>query len=77
VRKTALNLAAVKEENVTLKAEVKKLVQQLEANYMITIHGVPKEEPLLDVVGKIGDLLDITVEEHQIADTYRISIKKM
>jgi hypothetical protein len=75
-RETALNLAAVKEKNVTLTAEVKKL-QQLDANYMITIHRVPKEEPMLNVVGKIGDLLDITVEEHQIADKYRIRTKKI
>jgi hypothetical protein len=76
VRETALELVAVKEENKTLKAEVKKL-QQLEANYMITIHGVPKEEPLLEVVGKIGGLLDIIVEKHQIADIYRIRTKKI
>jgi molybdate-binding protein len=42
---------------------------------MITIHGVPKEEPLLDVVGSIGGLLDITVEKHQIADIHRIRTK--
>jgi hypothetical protein len=76
VKETAMGLAAVKEENATLKAEVKKLQQQ-EASYMITIHGVPKDKPLLDVVRKIGNLLEITVQEHQIADMYRIRTKKI
>jgi hypothetical protein len=69
------DLNLVKTENLALKSEIQQFHHH-QAKFKVTLHGLPNNLNDKEVIKKVGELLEADVEDHHIADLYRIRTKK-